>query len=108
MMSGAKPAARRLLEIVLRFCAKAWRTKARKLFSSTPSSAKRGAMRQPGELLSTWLLRASADPALADMRSRLQELLHLHYRYRFDPEGLSQPDREALRSAAAGCLARLA
>jgi hypothetical protein len=68
----------------------------------------RGAMRQPGELLSTWLLRASADPALADLRSRLQELLHLHYRYRFDPEGLSQPDREALRSEAAGCLARLA
>jgi hypothetical protein len=67
----------------------------------------RGAMRQPGELLSTWLLRASADPALADMRRRLQELLRLHYRYRFDPEGLSQPDREALRSEAAGCLARL-
>jgi hypothetical protein len=68
----------------------------------------RGVMRQPGELLSTWLLRASADPALADLRSRLQELLQLHYRYRFDPEGLSQPDREALRSEAAGCLARLA
>jgi len=64
----------------------------------------RGAMRQPGELLSTWLLRASADPALADMRSRLQELLHLHYRYRFDPEGLSQPDRETLRRMADGCL----
>jgi hypothetical protein len=67
----------------------------------------RGAMRQPGEPLSTWLLRASADPALADLRSRLQELLQLHYRYRFDPEGLSQPNREALRSKAAGCLARL-
>jgi transglutaminase-like putative cysteine protease len=68
----------------------------------------RGAMRQQGELLSTWLLRASADPALAGMSSGLQELLRLHYRYRFDPEGLSQPDREALRSAAAGCLSRLA
>jgi hypothetical protein len=67
----------------------------------------RGAMRQPGEPLSTWLLRASADPAFADMRSRLQELLQLHYRYRFDPDGLSQTDREALRSEAAGCLARL-
>jgi hypothetical protein len=42
------------------------------------------------------------------MRSRLQELLNLHYRYRFDPEGLNQTDREGLRRAAAGCLARMA
>lgn len=68
----------------------------------------RGAMRQPGEPLSAWLSRASADPALADLRSRLQELLHLHYRYRFDPEGLSQTDREALRREATGCLASMA
>src|ERR1022692_302190 len=42
----AKPAPRRLLARVLRFCAKAWRTKGKKLASSTPSSAKRGANRQ--------------------------------------------------------------
>ena len=40
--------------------------------------------------------------------SRLRELLRLHYRYRFDPQGLSQTDREALRREATGCLARLA
>ena len=68
----------------------------------------RGAVRQPGEPLSAWLRRASADPALADMRNRLQELLHLHYRYRFDPQGLSQTDRAALRREAIGCLARMA
>ena len=70
--------------------------------------AARGARRQPSEPLSPWLRRASTDPALADMRSRLQELLNLHYRYRFDPQGLSQTDREGLRRAAAGCLAKLA
>ena len=69
--------------------------------------AERGAARQPGELLSAWLPRACADPALADLKSRLQELLALHYRYRFDPEGLSQVDREALRRDAVGCLNRL-
>jgi hypothetical protein len=68
----------------------------------------RGAARQPGEPLSAWLLRASADPALAAIRDRLRLLLQLHYRYRFDPEGLSQTDREALRRETAGCLARMA
>jgi len=68
----------------------------------------RGARRQPSEPLSAWLRRASTDPTLADLRSRLQELLTLHYRYRFDPQGLSQTDRENLRRAAAGCLAEMA
>jgi transglutaminase-like putative cysteine protease len=70
--------------------------------------AERGAARQPGEPLSVWLLRTSTDPALADVRNRLRDLLALHYRYRFDPEGLSQTDREALRREASGCLARMA
>jgi hypothetical protein len=67
----------------------------------------RGAMRQPGEPLSAWLLRAVSDPALADLRGRLRELLALHYRYRFDPHGLGSTDRQVLRREAAGCLARL-
>jgi hypothetical protein len=36
------------------------------------------------------------------MQSQLRELLRLHYRYRFDPHGLAQPDREALRRQAKG------
>jgi hypothetical protein len=44
---------------------------------------------------------------MADMRSRLQELLNLHYRYRFDPQGLNQGDRETLRHKADGCLASI-
>jgi protein-glutamine gamma-glutamyltransferase len=67
----------------------------------------RGAVRQPGEPLSAWLLRISSDPGLAGVRHPLRELLALHYRYRFDPEGLSQTDREALRRESRGCLARL-
>jgi len=69
--------------------------------------AKRGAPRRPCEPLSAWLLRAASDPALAGMNSRLQQLLNLHYRYRFDPEGLSQGDRETLRREASGLLLAL-
>jgi protein-glutamine gamma-glutamyltransferase len=67
--------------------------------------ASRGAPRQPGEPLSVWLGRAGDDPALAGLATRLRELLNLHYRYRFDPLGLSQNDREVLRRTADGCLA---
>jgi protein-glutamine gamma-glutamyltransferase len=69
--------------------------------------AGRGMARQGGEPLSAWLMRAVADPALGDVRERLRGLLSLHYRYRFDPEGLSQGDRENLRREAAACLARM-
>lgn len=67
----------------------------------------RGHPRQPGEPLSSWLVRAAADPVLAPVRASLQELLRLHYRYRFDPQGLSQSDREGLRREAAVCLESL-
>jgi hypothetical protein len=70
--------------------------------------AERDARRRPSEPLSPWLRRASTDPALADLRSRLLELLNLHYRYRFDPQGLNQGDRETLRREASGCLAKMA
>ena len=69
--------------------------------------AERGARRQPGEPLSAWLWRVTTDPALAEVRGRVRELLRLHYRYRFDPQGLRQADREALRREATGCLARI-
>ncbi len=69
--------------------------------------AERGVRRQPSEPLSAWLRRAGAAASSTDMRSRLQTLLILHYRYRFDPQGLNQADRDALRREADGCLARL-
>jgi hypothetical protein len=69
--------------------------------------AERTARRQPSEPLSAWLWRITTDPALAQVRGRLRELLRLHYRYRFDPHGLTRTDREALRRETAGCLARI-
>jgi len=37
----------------------------------------------------------------------LQELLRLHYRHRFDPQGLSATEREQLRREAKACLTAL-
>jgi len=58
--------------------------------------ANRGVPRQIGEPLSEWMTRALAEPALAHLRAPLQQLLRLHYRLRFDPEGLSAAEREQL------------
>jgi hypothetical protein len=66
--------------------------------------AARGVPRQSSEPLSGWLTRALADPALADLRQPLQELLRLHYIHRFDPRGLSEQEREALTREAKICL----
>ena len=59
--------------------------------------AARGVPRQPHEPLVEWLERATAAPALMDLRPPLRELLRLHYRCRFDPPGLDAVDRAALR-----------
>ncbi|MGA9779265.1 MAG: DUF4129 domain-containing protein [Limisphaerales bacterium] len=66
--------------------------------------AARGVPRQPGELLSIWLTRALAEPALKDLREPLLELLRLHYRHRFDPRGLSALEREILAHEVKSCL----
>jgi transglutaminase-like putative cysteine protease len=66
--------------------------------------AAQGVPRQAGETLSDWLPRALADPALAGLREPLRELLPLHYAHRFDPRGLSGPEREALAREAKICL----
>jgi protein-glutamine gamma-glutamyltransferase len=70
--------------------------------------AVRGVPREPGEPLSIWLPRATADPTLAEMKNSLEELRRLHYRHRFDPQGLNASDRETLRREAMVCLAHLA
>jgi transglutaminase-like putative cysteine protease len=67
----------------------------------------RGVSREPGEPLSVWLRRAITEPGLFEIQQSLQRLLLLHYRYRFDPLGLSQSDREALRRESNICLVRL-
>ena len=69
--------------------------------------AARGMPRQSGETLTAWLTRSLADPGLADLRAPLRELLRLHYGHRFDPRGLSVPERERLAREAAICLASI-
>ncbi|HEX4342959.1 MAG TPA: transglutaminase domain-containing protein, partial [Verrucomicrobiae bacterium] len=59
------------------------------------------------ETLGDWLGRAAKKPALRDILKSLQELLRLHYRYRFDPAGLIPEDRELLKQAVRECLRRL-
>jgi len=58
--------------------------------------AARGLPRSPGEPLSRWLERVLAKPALTGQRAALTELLQLHYRYRFDPRGLSPAEKVQL------------
>jgi len=72
------------------------------------SLAARGLPRQPQELLSDWLERALAEPALAELRRPLRELLQLHYRYRFDPLGLNDAEKTSLMENADTILATLA
>jgi hypothetical protein len=67
----------------------------------------RGAAREPGEPLSIWLSRAAADPIIVEMKNPLEKLLRLHYRHRFDPQGLNASDRETLRRETKICLMRL-
>jgi hypothetical protein len=69
--------------------------------------AARGLPRLPSEPLSDWVRRMKQEPVADDLRDRLDELLRLHYRYRFDPIGLAPKDREALRQNAQECLARM-
>ena len=67
-----------------------------------------GLVRQPQEALSDWLERTLLDPALAGLRTPLQELLRLHYRYRFDPPGLTGAEKLAFIQAVETILRTLA
>ena len=69
--------------------------------------AGRGVTRQPGEPLSDWLARILEEPALADLRAPLEALLRLHYRHRFDPQGLNDQERETLTREAKLCMETL-
>ena len=69
--------------------------------------ADRGVMRGANETLANWLERAATEPSLAALKAPLRGLLRLHYRYRFDPQGLSDADREELKREARECLDQL-
>lgn len=69
--------------------------------------ATRGVPRATAEPLSEWLERAAESPELAALQAPLERLLRLHYRYRFDPNGLEDREREDLRQEARACLEEL-
>ncbi len=69
--------------------------------------AERGLRRQSNEALSEWLARALGDPQLGGVQESLQHLLMLHYRYRFDPQGLTSPERQTLRRETQECLKQM-
>jgi transglutaminase-like putative cysteine protease len=60
--------------------------------------------RAPGEPLSAWLARIEAAAVPGVSVTPLAPLLALHYRYRFDPDGLPSADRGALAASAHGWL----
>jgi hypothetical protein len=69
--------------------------------------AQRGVPRPANEPLSDWITRAMENPGMEDVRGPLNELLRLHYRYRFDPRGLSDSERALLTQKARDCLEAL-
>jgi hypothetical protein len=69
--------------------------------------ARRSVPREPSEPLNEWLRRVAMTPDFSDLSGPLQELLRLHYRYRFDPLGLDKDDRRALHEQTRICLENL-
>ena len=67
------------------------------LYAIEGELARRGLGRQTWEPLNVWINRICVDTAMPDL---LQQIVSLHYRYRFDPDGLSPQEREALKEAA--------
>jgi hypothetical protein len=58
-----------------------------------------GYPRRPGETLSEWIGRIEGESP-DDSTPRLQSILSLHYRYRFDPKGITSEERATLKSYA--------
>jgi hypothetical protein len=67
-----------------------------------------GVTRKDSEPLSAWLERVIKTPGMEKIHEPLRELIRLHYRHRFDPEGLNNADRERLKNETQRCLKLLA
>ena len=59
-----------------------------------------GFARHPGETLSSLIARIEESQPPAVSVEPLRSIVKLHYRYRFDPRGISAAERTALRSDA--------
>jgi hypothetical protein len=60
---------------------------------------KSGFERRPAETLRNWIGRMSENQPVSRLINDLQSVLALHYRYRFDPEGLDANEKKALTSS---------
>jgi len=67
-----------------------------------------GLGRNPWEPLAGWVQRIEATHILPVTTDSLRALVSLHYRYRFDPQGIGAADREGLRSGVRAALETLA
>jgi hypothetical protein len=66
----------------------------------------RGLVRSPGEPLRRWLRRLERREDAEGIEEILAEILPVHYQYRFDPKGISDDERAALKRRALRWLAR--
>ena len=57
-----------------------------------------GYSRSPGETLSGWVKRIETNTDLSTPAEPLKTILALHYRYRFDPDGIAPSERNKLKS----------
>lgn len=89
------------------------------LYALEGELAKRGLGRHSSEPLPVWLDRIGKEakepgsygssgfarfPGFSNLEQALGQAIALHYRYRFDPQGLNAEDREELRRTVAVCL----
>ena len=65
-----------------------------------------GHARREGEATTAWIRRLAASGAVPGASELLDEILPLHYRYRFHPAGLDRDERRALASQSRSWLAK--
>ncbi len=57
-----------------------------------------GFIRDRSETVKHWIERVQANLPTSDLVDELRSILELHYRYRFDPQGITTTEREKLKS----------
>jgi protein-glutamine gamma-glutamyltransferase len=85
----------------------AWPGADSEFFQLESAFAGHGLYRAAHETPLDWLARLRAHPLMAALGESFQDVLRLHYRYRFDPAGLGPTERAELRSTVQQCLRKL-
>jgi transglutaminase-like putative cysteine protease len=67
------------------------------LYELIKALSRRGLERAPGEPLRRWLGRLGRQGRVVGVEEIVTDILPIHYRYRFDPRGISAEEREILR-----------